>query len=165
MGGAQWLLLSERVLLNVALAGLGVAIFAGGWQSPVELATTGLAARLVGAALFVLKAWGFAWLSWLVRRLGLAQTLSFRALGLGCLGSVGLTALWLWLEPSAEVELAIGRALAESFALVALVIALRVRKKPAAGPIPTNPIPTNPNPVLAPQESARAAALLPARPR
>jgi hypothetical protein len=136
MGGVQWLLLSERVLFNAVLCSLGVAIFAGGWQSPLGLATSGLVARLVGAVLFVLKTWGFAWLLRRVRRLGRGEALSWPALGLGCLGSVGLTALWLWLEPSPEVELAIARALAESLALAALVTALRLQRKAGANSDP-----------------------------
>jgi hypothetical protein len=126
-GHAARLLVAERVLTNVVLCGLGVAIFAGGWQSPSELSVDGLDPRLVGAFLFVCKAWALALLLMLARRTQFGANLGARGVALGCLATVALTGLWLWLPPPAGFELALGRALGGSLTLFAIVTALRLR--------------------------------------
>jgi hypothetical protein len=125
-GHAARLLVAERVLTNVVLCALGVAIFAGGWQSPRELQIDGLDPRLVGSLLFVGKAWALAWLLSIARRIDLGGSLGPRDVILGCFATVALTALWLWLPPSSGFELALGRALGASLTLSAFVTALRV---------------------------------------
>jgi hypothetical protein len=104
------LLVAERVLTNIVLSALGAAIFAGGWQSPAELDVEGLDPRALGAALFVAKAWAFAWLLWITRRAGFGERLRTRTVALGCSAALAWTALWIWLEPSALFEIALGRA-------------------------------------------------------
>jgi hypothetical protein len=141
---AQWLV-AERVLTNVVLCALGVAIFAGGWQSPDEIFVDGLDPRLLGALMFVLKAWAFAWLLSLARRVGLGDGVRRRAVAALCGAAVALTGLWLWLEPSAAVELALGRALSTTAAVVVLTAIVRARSAS-----------------LAPQAPAAAPAALPA---
>jgi hypothetical protein len=134
-GRAARLLIAERVLTNVVLCALGVAIFAGGWQSPPELDIEGIDPRLIGALLFVAKAWGFAWLLSIGRRAGWGEGLRAPSIALACIATVGLTALSIWLEPSYAIELAIGRALGGSFVIVALVTvvrALRISARAAA---------------------------------
>jgi len=113
----------QRVASNVALCALGVVIFAGGWQSPFE--PEGMDVRLIGAAFFVLKVWAFAGLVALVRKLDPTRRIGPLGIALCCAGTLALTALWLWLEPSALVELALGRALAVSLSLFALITVLR----------------------------------------
>jgi hypothetical protein len=124
-GRAARLLIAERVLTNVVLCALGVAIFAGGWQSPPELDVEGIDPRLIGALLFVAKAWGFAWLLSIARRAGWGEGLRAPSIALACIATVTLTALSIRLEPSYAIELAIGRALGGSFAIVALVTVVR----------------------------------------
>jgi hypothetical protein len=119
-GHAGSLLIAERVLTNVVLCALGVAIFAGGWQAPEQVDPDDLDPRLVGALLYVLKAWGFAYLLAITRRAALGSSLGLRAIAALCAATVALTALWLWLAPSAAFELALGRALFASAALWAL---------------------------------------------
>jgi hypothetical protein len=129
-GRAALLLEAERVLTNVVLCGLGVAIFAGGWRSPLEL--EGLDPRLAGAVCFVLKLWAFALLLSLARRLDWGERLPARAVALWCAATVALTALWLWLEPDAVVELTLGRALALGLPIFALLTAVRAAARPRA---------------------------------
>jgi hypothetical protein len=124
-GRAARLLVAERVLTNIVLSALGSAIFAGGWQSPGELEVEGLDPRLLGAALFVAKAWTFAWLLWVTRRAGFGERLRTRTVALGCFATAAWTALWIWLEPSPAFEIALGRAL--GLTLIALLAAACVR--------------------------------------
>ncbi len=123
---------AERVLTHVVLSAFGAAVFAGGWQSPLEL--PGVDPRLLGAVCFVLKAWLFAWLLALGRRLGWGERLSRRAVALACAASIALTWLWLWLEPDAVLELALGRALGASLLVFALVTAVRAGGQLARAP-------------------------------
>src|SRR5262249_46735236 len=103
---------------NVVLCALGAAIFAGGWQSTDELLIDGIDPRLLGALGYVCKCWCFAWLLALLRRSGLGDGLRRRAVAALCAAAIALTALWLWLEPSAALELAIGQATFASSAWV-----------------------------------------------
>jgi hypothetical protein len=123
-GRAAHLLVAERVLTNVVLCALGVAIFAGGWQSPDEIDLDGADPRLLGALSYATKTWAFAWLLGLARRTGLGQSLRRRAIFALCAASVALTALWLWLDPPAALELALGRALCASLVVVVLAALL-----------------------------------------
>jgi hypothetical protein len=134
-GRAAQLLVAERVVTNVVLCALGVAIFAGGWQSPDEIFVDGLDPRLIGALLYVLKTWAFAWLLSLARRIGLGDGLRKRGIAATCVATVALTGLWLWLEPSPAVELAIGRALFGSAGVV-LLAALGFARGPRTLPTP-----------------------------
>lgn len=127
-GRAARLLIAERVLTNVVLCALGVAIFAGGWQSPPELDIEGIDPRLIGALLFVAKAWGFAWLLSIGRRAGWGEGLRATSIALACIATVALTALSIWLEPSYAIELAIGRAFGGSLVIVALVNVVRAMR-------------------------------------
>ena len=133
-GPVAKLLVVERALVNVVLSALGVVIFVGGWQLPAEVVLDASMARLSGAIYFVLQTWGFAWLLSLARRVGLEHELSGRALLLGCLATVALTGVWLWLDPGPDFELVVGRALGASLAIVALVTAIRARA--SSGPAP-----------------------------
>jgi hypothetical protein len=120
----------RAVTCNVVLCALGVVIFAGGWQSPLQPA--GVDVKLIGAAWFVAKTWVFAGLLSVTRHVGWAGSIRARTVALGCAATLGLTVLWLWLEPSATVELALGRTLAASLSLFALITAIRVSSLAAA---------------------------------
>lgn len=93
-------LIAERVITNVALCALAAVVFAGGWQVPLEFAWEGALPRLPGAVLFVAKAWACAGLFAYARNFRWAQRLKPRWTALGCLGTVVLTGLWLWLDPA-----------------------------------------------------------------
>jgi hypothetical protein len=131
-GRTAQLLVAERVLTNVVLCALGVAIFAGGWQSPEEIFIDGIDPRLIGALLYVLKTWAFAFLLSFARRIGLGDGLRRRGIAATCAATTALTGLWLWLPPSPAVELAIGRALCASAAVV-LVAALVTARRSLVG--------------------------------
>jgi hypothetical protein len=120
--------IAERVFTNVALCVLGVVVFAGGWQSPDELAGL-LPACALGGSLFVLKAWALAGVLATARRQCWARRLRRRGSALGCLATIGLTALWLWLDPklALELELVFGRALAIAVLCLGLWFALERR--------------------------------------
>src|SRR6185436_14144796 len=96
-GPTATLLIAERVLTNVVLCAFGAAIFLGGWQSPHELLPPGVDGRALGAALYVVKVWGFALLLSSVRRRGIGARLSRLAVVLGCAAACVVTALWVWL--------------------------------------------------------------------
>jgi hypothetical protein len=148
-GRAARLLIAERVLTNVVLCALGVAIFAGGWQSPPELDVEGIDRRLIGALLFVAKTWGFAWTLTLARRAGWGERMRAPSVALACVVTIGLTALSIWLEPSYAIELAIGRALGGSLLITAFVTVLRAlrisaRARAAAFPESAASVSTDP---------------------
>ena len=130
-GPVASLVIGERVLTNVVLAALGAAVFAGGWQSPSPQLWPELDVRALGAAAFVLKAWGFAWLLQASRRLALGAGLRVWLVLAGCALVVGLTALEVWLEPAPVLEPALGRAVCASAALV-LLFALLERARDTA---------------------------------
>jgi hypothetical protein len=128
-GLLEWSVVAERVITNVALCALGVVVFAGGWQSPAELAWL-LPARVLGGLLFVLKAWALAGVLALARRQRWALRLRRRGVLLGCVATIGLTALWLWFPPkfALELEAVFGRALAVAVASLGLWFALERRR-------------------------------------
>jgi hypothetical protein len=115
------LLVAERVFTNVVLCALGVALFAGGWQSPAQWLSPELDARVIGAAAFVAKVWAFAWLLHAARRLELGAGVRRASVLAGCVAVIALTALDVWLEPAPVLERALGRAVC---ACAALVLAL-----------------------------------------
>jgi hypothetical protein len=102
------------------LCALGAAIFLGGWQAPGTALSAQLDPRFIGAVLFVLKAWALAYLLAGARSVELGRDLRATHVVLGCALVVGLTALSVWLEPNALIELAIGRAVCAAFACIAL---------------------------------------------
>lgn len=112
------LLVAERVFTNVVLCALGVALFAGGWQSPAQWLAPELDARMIGAVAFVAKVWAFAWLLHAARRLELGQGVRRLTVLAGCLAVIALTALDVWLEPAPVLERALGRAVCACAALV-----------------------------------------------
>jgi hypothetical protein len=135
-GLLEWSVVAERVVTNVALSVLGVVVFAGGWQSPDELAWL-LPSRVLGAVLFVLKAWALAGVFSIARRQCWARRLRCRGVVLGCTATIGLTALWLWFEPklALELEIVFGRALAVAVVSLGLWFALgRLVRAWFAGP-------------------------------
>ena len=130
------LLVAERVFTNVVLCALGAAMFAGGWQSPAQWLPPEIDARLVGAAAFVAKAWGFAWLLHAARRLELGRGVHRLTVLAVCLAVIALTALDVWLEPAPVLERALGRAVCACAALVlvsAWLEAMRDRTRARAG--------------------------------
>jgi Flp pilus assembly protein protease CpaA len=54
----------------------------------------------------------------------------------GCAAVVVLTALWVWLEPSRALELAIGQAVLASLVLVVALVPLRAAWAVLSAPIP-----------------------------
>ena len=74
-GRADQLLVAERVLTNVVLCALGVAIFAGGWQNPDELLRRRRSTRgCCGALLTCCKTWASRWLLRWRARSGLGRS-------------------------------------------------------------------------------------------
>jgi NADH:ubiquinone oxidoreductase subunit H len=118
---------AEQWITAAVLCALGVVLFAGGWQVPAALVRLPQA-RLLAAALFVLKAWSFAWL--LARIRPLVRALRFSSLAVSCVVTPAFMAAWFWLEPAPLVELSMTRALASSLALVALVTWVRAATAP-----------------------------------
>jgi NADH:ubiquinone oxidoreductase subunit H len=121
---AQRLMTLERVLTNVVLAAFGAAIFFGGWQSPLWMTLGPWPERLPGALLFVLKAWGVAFVLAEARRRG-AQ-LRKRVTWTLCAVLVALTSLEVLLEPSPSIVRFTGELLGIAV-LTAGVIALGQR--------------------------------------
>ncbi|MDD9934682.1 MAG: hypothetical protein OXT09_13820 [Myxococcales bacterium] len=120
-GAAARLLVAERVLTNVVLSAIAVAVYAGGWQSPPEIYLEQVPPRLTGAVLFVLKCWGFAAVLQLARRVELGARLRWPATAAVCAAVVVLTALDVYLDPSQALDLALGRGTLGAFAIAAWV--------------------------------------------
>jgi NADH-quinone oxidoreductase subunit H len=124
--------LLERLGLVVA-AGLGVAVFFGGWQLPGGVEARSTVLQVVAALLFVAKIWGLVavllgaatlaspWSAAEARRFMLRRLVP----GLGA-GAV-LLAVSRKLGPSESLEAAVGAAVVTALVLIALRTAFRIR--------------------------------------
>jgi hypothetical protein len=96
---------------RVFMCGVGTAIFLGGWQTVGLPHPAWLDAQLLGAVLFVAKAWALAYVLWYARRLMVGERDRALRTALGAVLALAFSGLWLWLDPSGPTEIATGYAL------------------------------------------------------
>jgi hypothetical protein len=93
---------------RVFMCGVGTAIFLGGWQTEGLPHPAWLDARLLGAVLFVAKAWGLAYVFWQARSLMVGERDRGLRTALGAGLALLFSGLWLWLDPTPSTEAATG---------------------------------------------------------
>jgi hypothetical protein len=114
----------------IAFAGIGAAIFLGGW-GPVDLGLTAFVdPAVVGIVLFAAKAWTLTLLLALPRRRDLALLSTPAWLGIS-LVALGLSVLWMRLPIVGAVQLVVAHSLCGATFAVLLLQLWRVQRAPA----------------------------------